>query len=387
MNSPINHQSCANARAMYIIIVVLLSGALSACAPYLGDTDAALALEDIAVGTGDSRLKANTTAPARSSVNYTSDGLQYRGDLYLPAGRIRAGIVLVPGVVPEGKDDVRLVALAHTLARMEFAVLVPDLQGLRKYKVRKSDIREVADAFRYLVSNSAWVPDGRAGIAGFSYGAGPVLLAALEPDIRKQVRFVFTLGGYYDLQTIATYFTTGYFREHGKDNWLYAKPNPYIKWVFALSNIELLDRSEDRDKLRVLLAGVDKHVHLSNKQLSELGPDARSLYALLVNREPLRVRELLNSLPRHMRYELEGINPASRDLSQLEARVILLHGRGDTMIPYTESIALARAIPPEQVQLFLIDGFAHVDIHLEQRDISLLLAAMEALLKQRSVIP
>ena len=125
------------------------------------------------------------------------------------------------------------------------------------------------------------------------------------------------------------------------------------------------------------------HVKKNNKQFEDLDNEARSLYELLINADLLRVGVLLDRLPLHIQNELEGINPASQDLSQLEAQVILLHGRSDTIIPHTESIALARALSPEQVQLFLIDGFAHVDIQLEHQDIPLLLGAMDALLKQR----
>ena len=67
----------------------------------------------------------------------------------------------------------------HQYPSGQFAVLVPDLRGLRDYRVRAANVREVADAFRYLVARGGLAPQGRAGIAGFSYGAGPVLLAAL----------------------------------------------------------------------------------------------------------------------------------------------------------------------------------------------------------------
>ena len=92
---------------------------------------------------------------------------------------------------------------------------------------------------------------------------------------------------------------------------------------------------------------------------------------------------LINALSPRMLSELEGLNPAARDLSALQAQVILVHGRSDTMIPYSESVALARALPPERVRLFLIDGLAHVDVRIKRQDIPHLLDAMEALLSQR----
>jgi len=84
-----------------------------------------------------------------------------------------------------------------------------------------------------------------------------------------------------------------------------------------------------------------------------------------------------------MRSELDGINPSAHDLSRLRAEVILLHGRSDNLIPYTESIALADSLPANQVQLFIIDGLAHVDFRPKAHDVPQLLGAMEALLAER----
>lgn len=370
-------------RRLWGVLLALLAG-LPGCAPRLGDSEAALALEDVIAAGRESRLKARTPAPLRSPIKYEIEGRRYSADLYLPGEPVRAGIVLVPGVVAAGKDDARLVALATTLARLQFAVLVPDLRGLREYRVRAVNVREVADAFRYLLARGELVPQGRAGVAGFSYGAGPVLLAALEPDIREQVRFVMTLGGYHDLRSIVGYFTTGYYREPASGRWRYQQPNPYIKWVFSLSNADLLEHAEDRALLQALADWARSGTGPGAVSLEGLRPDARALYALLSNQAPERVPALIDQLPPRIRDELRGIDPASQDLSRLRAHAILVHGRGDTMIPYTESVALAAALPADQVQLFLIEGFAHVDVQPERGDIPQLLAAVQALLAQRA---
>ena len=97
----------------------------------------------------------------------------------------------------------------------------------------------------------------------------------------------------------------------------------------------------------------------------------------------MHVPDLLDKLPARMRSELQGINPAAHDLSRLRANVILLHGRGDNLIPFTESIALADALPAGQAQLFLIDGLAHVDFRPKAYDVPQLLGAMQSLLDQR----
>lgn len=371
----------------HVPVALMLLATLTGCVPPpLGDTEAAIALEDIAAADKPSRLKAQTPSPSRNTYDYVIDGRSYTGDVYLSPKGARAGIVLVPGVFPAGKDDARLVATAKTLARLQFAVLVPDLKGLRHNRLRANDVREVADAFRYLLSRPELVPEGRAGIAGFSYGGGLVLLAALEPDVREQVRFTVSFGGYHDLRSIVTYFTTGHYRQTPDADWRYRSPNPYLKWVFTLSNADLLEHAEDRETLRGLAHAVGDDDNGVDITTTNLAADALALYALLGNEEPDRVPALIEQLSPRIHTELEGINPAVHDLSVMRAQVILMHGRGDTFIPYTESIALARALPPGQVQLFIIEGYAHTTVRPQREDIPQFLDMMQALLDQRMAV-
>jgi hypothetical protein len=101
------------------------------CFPARG-YEALLLLADLKAGAGPSRFKARTAPPTRVSMSYTAREHQYDADLYVPSdGRPKAGVVLVPGVVKNAKDDPRLVAFATTLARARFAVVVPELAGFR----------------------------------------------------------------------------------------------------------------------------------------------------------------------------------------------------------------------------------------------------------------
>jgi pimeloyl-ACP methyl ester carboxylesterase len=366
------------------MVLMLLTALASGCAPHLGDSEAALALEDIATGILPSRLKAQTPRPARRTVAYEIDGRSRKGDFYISPEGASAGIVLVPGVVPAGTNDRRLVSLAKTLARLRFAVLIPDIEGLRKYRVRKSDVKEVADAFRHLKSRPELQFQDSVGIAGFSYGAGPVLLAALEPSIQDAVEFVVVLGGYYDLRTTVTYITTGYHRDTSVSEWQRRDPHPYALQVFTLSNSDLLDRPRDRAALgRYAREMHDGDIINSATTPTNLAPDAQAFLALLTNKDPNRIPMLIRGLSPRIRSELAGIDPASHDLSRYRADVIIVHGRGDNIIPFTESVALARAIPNNKAHLYLIDGFAHVDMGLERNDIPRMLRVMEQLLEYR----
>lgn len=365
-------------RLIFLGGVLILSG----CSPQRGYL-AALVLADIAAGDQPSRLKRTTASPERRQISFIVDGIRYRADLYRPREEALAGLLLVPGAAEEGKDDPRLVALAITLARVRFAVLVPELTGLRELKVGPGNIGEVGDVFAWLASRPELAPQGRAGMVAFSYGAGPVILAALEPALMGKVQFIMTVGGYHDLVGVLTFFTTGYFQKN--DRWCYLEPNIYGKWVFVRSNVDRLSDAADRRTLKTIAERrmLDPEAPLGDLE-SLLGPEGKAVYVFVTNRDPCRVPSLLKELPAGIREDVASLNPALRDLSRLRSRLLLIHGYDDNIIPYTQSIALARAVPEDQARLFLVQGLMHVDIEPGLLSRWRLWRAIDALLAERS---
>ena len=348
-----------------LAVLGLVGAGVGGCAPWRA-IEAAEVLGDIAAGPGPSRLKRITPRPRMVAVAYEVAGRQRRGDLYRPGESTRAALVLVPGIARAGKDDPRLVALANTLARARFTVLVPDIENLRALRVGPADAVAIADAIDYLAGE---LPQGgrgepaTVGLLAISYAAGPALLAALRPDTGRRVRFVFIIGGYYDSEAVLTFFTTGYYRDGPDEPWLHRTANAYGKWVFVKSNAgrisdpgdgAVLERMAER-KMGNLEADITDLV-------AALGAEGRAVYALLANSDPARVPALIAALPEAVRADITGLDLKRQDLSKLQARLILVHGRDDAIIPYSESKALAAAAPEGQAALYVVDSLAHVDL-------------------------
>lgn len=331
---------------------------LSSCSP-VDAYDALKLVLDLGAGSGPSSLKESTPAPERREVLWSVGERAYRGDLYLPGEPVGAGLVLVPGLAPEGRDDRRLIAFATALARSRFLVLVPDLPGFRAQRVSAADGRAIADAARHLSERPE--RNGRLGIAAISYAVGPAVLAAIEPDIGPSVDFLVALGGYYDLSAVVTFFTTGQYRDGAVAPWQHRRPNDYGRWVFVLANAERIADANDRTSLMAMarrkLARLDADIADLE---AGLGEEGRTVMALLDNHDAARVPGLMAALPAPLRADMEGLDLARRDLHSLTATVLLIHGRDDAIIPWTESAALARALP--DADLYLLDNLAHADL-------------------------
>ncbi|MCH8197168.1 MAG: alpha/beta hydrolase [Proteobacteria bacterium] len=348
-----------------LAVLGLVGAGVGGCAPWRA-IEAAEVLGDIAAGPGPSRLKRITPRPRMVAVAYEVAGRQRRGDLYRPGESTRAALVLVPGIARAGKDDPRLVALANTLARARFTVLVPDIENLRALRVGPADAVAIADAIDYLAGE---LPQGgrgepaTVGLLAISYAAGPALLAALRPDTGRRVRFVFIIGGYYDSEAVLTFFTTGYYRDGPDEPWLHRTANAYGKWVFVKSNAGRISDPGDGAILARMAGRKMANLEADITDLvAALGAEGRTVYALLANSDPDRVPALIAALPEAVRADIAALDLKRRDLSKLSARLILVHGRDDAIIPYSESKALAAAVPEGQAALYVVDSLAHVDL-------------------------
>ena len=362
------------------VLAIAFLVTLAGCAP-ARHYEAVRVLQDFAAGAADSQLKRTTPEPVRQAIAYTVAGRTHQADLYLPAALEgcgvpppaqpgqgltprcpRAAIVAVPGAVPLGKDDPRLVAFATTLARAGFAVLAPDISGFRQLRIRPADEQQIADAFAWIASRPALAPDGRAGMFAFSYSVGPAMLAALQDDIRERVRFLVGLGGYYDLPRAMLFFTTGWFEHEGR--WGYITPDDTGRMVLAYSSLDYLAAAPDRDVFDRMVALRTRDPDADLAPLAAgLSPGAQAVYELAINDDPARFAELYARLPERMRSDIERLDLAQHDLAPLQARLILVHGINDNLIPWPESLALAAAVPEGRSRVFLIQRvLGHVDL-------------------------
>jgi pimeloyl-ACP methyl ester carboxylesterase len=346
-------------KPLFFALLLAASLCLAGCVSPLGEEARELLL-DIAAGGGTSRLKETTPAPSRMAIGYRHAAGPATADLYRSSAPPSGAVVVVPGLTSDGKDDPRLVAFAASLARGRFLVLVPDIPNTRALKVSAADSVFIADAIEELAQRSGAGAEHSVGLVAISYAVGPALLAASRPPAGRHVGFIVSIGGYYDIEAAIAFVTTGYYRLPD-GSWQHATPNEWGKWIFLRSNADRVTAQSDRDHL---LRIADRKLANAAAEIADLvaplGPEGRAIYELIANHDPERVSALVARLPEAIRRELRRLDLKSQDLRQLTAPLIIVHGRDDTVIPYSESVKLAEAVGA-RAELFVVEHFAHVD--------------------------
>jgi fermentation-respiration switch protein FrsA (DUF1100 family) len=292
-------------------------------------------------------LSASARAPSREPLVLPAGATAI---LWRPASReTHPGLVLVHGLTPEGKDDPRLQWAAGLLARAGFVVSVPELPALRAQRLRPTDAAVVAAALASLAARPETA--GRPlTVLAVSVGLAPALTAVVDLGGRVPVRRVVGLGGYAEARELVRYFTTGQYGYGATAGRVTMKPG--LARAFVGLNLDLVRDPAEREAVRAALAG--------RPLPATAGAEARAVLDVLGNRDPARVDALLAALPPETQALLEALSPA-RVVRRLGARLLLIHGRDDPAIPFTESVRLAAAADPARTRLVLVDLVAHVE--------------------------
>jgi hypothetical protein len=277
------------------------------------------------------------------------NGRALPADLYRPS-REAGALLLVHGLSPAGRRHPELVRLARAVAGRGQLVLVPHFDGLAAFRLSGREVADVRAALGHLRGLSRT----RVGIAGFSFGAGPALLAAGDiPDLRLAASF----GGYADLRKVLVFVTTGAHRFGDRVETI--RQEEYNRWKLLALLAGFVEEKTDRAQLeaigrrRLANPGDD-----TGRDESRLGAAGRAVLALVANRRPDAVPDLLGALPAGARHALDALSPLPV-MPRLAGRLIVAHGAGDESIPYTESLRLAAAAGPHE-RAVILETFHHV---------------------------
>jgi hypothetical protein len=275
------------------------------------------------------------------------EGERLVADLYRPT-KPRGALLLVHGLSSAGRHHPELVRLANLLARHRRLVLVPQFEGLAAFRLSGREIAEVRGALRALATRSPSV-----GVAGFSFGAGPALVAAADvPDLVLTASF----GGYADLRAVVVYLTTGL---HEFDGHRYRqRPEEYNRWKLLALLVGFVEDERDRRSLDTIakrrLADPAGDTGVLE---ADLGAEGRVILALVQNRDEHAVGPLLAALPSQARATMERLSPLAV-VRQLPGRLLIAHGVGDASIPFTESLRLAGA-SQGRADAVILETFEH----------------------------
>jgi dienelactone hydrolase len=364
-------------RLIALFVTLVVAGVLLyAAAPYARATSFIIRAAKIggrAESFARARAYAVTKAPRHMVPTRYGD---VAAQMYTPATHFRRTILLVPGIHSMGIEEPRLTALAEDLAATGLQVMAMALPDLQRYLITPHATDVIEDAVTWMATRPDLAPDGRVGIVGVSFAGGLSISASSRPSIRDKVAFIVSFGGHGDLRRVLHYITTG------------EAPHPVGTTVppphdYAVSVVlyGVADRGiVPPEQITPLRNGIETFLLASQLTLVDMNQanatfaKARELQKALP--EPsatlmgyVNDRNVKKLAPRLAPYldQLDARNPAlSPELGPAPAaKIYLLHGDGDTVIPTGESRLLGDALKAKgaDVHVLLSTLITHAEVN------------------------
>ncbi len=324
-----------------------------------------------------------SAAPQRSTIPYREGAPGSEGDLaelWLPswasADRPAGAILLVLGVNNVGRNHPVVARVAEGLARTGAAVLVPDSRTLLEGRLEVGEIDGVVRAFQALAARPE-VDHDRIGIAGFSVGGSLALLAARDPRIASEVRWVNAFGAYADARTyLASVSAHAYRAADGTVvPW---EPSPLAREIYLQFMLDQVADEDDRlmlaDALGPAISSGERPVRDPELRASLSTAAARAVHDLLTADRLDAADHAIDELPAASLEFIDAISPIDH-LDGLGADVFVMHETTDHHVPFVESRALVAALEPAG----LVRGSSEFRLfdHVQPDDVDIIAAAPE----------
>lgn len=286
-----------------------------------------------------------------------------RARFYLPSGvSDPPGMVVCHGVHHLGIDEPRMMKFAHAIASSGVMVLTPELKELADYHIDPKSVTTIGRASEML---RARVKKSGVGVLGLSFAGGLSLLAASQPDFAPSIEFVVAVGAHDELERVARFFVTDEIpavdgktvHMHAHDYGAVVLVYMYVDHFFAPRDVP-----HAREAIRLWLWEKFEDARAEAAKLTEEGQ--KKIELVFGHREDVLRPEIESVIALHTE-DMKRVSP-HEDMEGLRARVFLLHGEGDSVIPATETRWLARDVPEGALANALVSrALVHVDLEGE----------------------
>jgi dienelactone hydrolase len=310
-------------------------------------------------------------------IMYEREGTELPATVYRPARRgVLPGWVVLHGLTWSGREHPGLIRFVRSVAAAGNIVLVPDIPEWRALRVAPAvTVATIRAAVRTLLMR-ADLEHEHAGLFGFSFGATQSLVASTWPDVRDRLHGIAAWGGYADVFRLFRFGMVGEFELDGR-HWS-VRPDPYGCWIMAGNYFAHMPGYEECADVAgavhqlALEAGRrrvfawDPVFDADKRRLREtVAPARRELFDLLAPEtgkpgpDPAVTGPLSQKLA-EAALRVDPLFDPGPFLPKVEVPVLLAHGRSDRLIPWTETIRLARALPRERIVRATVTGlFEH----------------------------
>ena len=274
----------------------------------------------------------------------------YRYALYGPHVRCKGTIAVVHGMSPKGIDDPRIVVLSQALSQAGYRVVVPEIHAIKALQIDARQVQCLAEVLHAIACTPALSPSGKISVLAPSFSGGLSIAAAARPELREQVTAICAIGAFTHVDSVMNYLLTN---QNADQYGMYI----VLKKILPLvsTHTAVLEKALD--------AAIADNLGADETQLNAQAASLQSYLATLTDHDRQAVQQILDNADyrlqlfelsrKAMAEEIRQLDIASQ-IDDLHARVFLLHGQEDKVIPSSQSRLLHRKLKQHRKDVNLV---------------------------------
>ena len=319
---------------------------------------------------------------ARSELLYLDesylDSRSVSVDVYEPHIKAKGTIAVFHGMSPYGKDDPRIVCFCQALCHVGFRIVSPDIQSIRKLKIEAQQISLVADILSAITQQRHLTLSGKLSVLAPSFSGAMCLAAAADERVKDCVISVCAIGAFTDVDSVMNYLLTN------------TDADPYGRYIVLKKIIPMVMQAKINENCLVLQQALDAAIQdninetrrysLEGKAergssivlgqcIDKMSEEEAELVRRVLSDASYR-QDLFASAKQTLSEELQALDIVSQ-IENLSAKVFLLHGRSDNVIPSEQSKLLYQKLKSmrKDVDLVVTPFISHGDTQFSLRQI------------------
>lgn len=268
-------------------------------------------------------------------------------------------LILFPGATIKGENHPKMITLARSLAVNGVRVFLPRIPPLIDLKLSEDILLWTVHFYKWVFNNFC-EDNNQINLAGVSFGGVIVLKACLDPFlIKNRPKSILVFGTSYDARTTMEFMYNGKVTFNSKV--IEIKPDPWSIIVILYNYLNKIKLGYNTKRIEKILSHLihendEKFQEELNKLNQFENKFINDILELNISDEIKRAMDLIfNNCSKEIDFF------SARDwCEKISNKVFIIHGKNDSMTPFTESIKLDSKL--ENSLLLISQLFEHREI-------------------------
>ena len=262
---------------------------------------------------------------------------------FIPNKASKTSIVIFPGASPYAEEHPGMIMLGSILAKAGFSTYVPRIPLLKELKINNQIVESFQHFYLWLL-NEKKLNNNNLILVGMSFGGAILLKASIQrPMTLYAPKSILTYGTYFDFESSLDFLINGNIMINNKNKTI--NPHPWGLIIIFYNYLPRINIDYDVESMiKILYLRIQELEDEITVQLNKLPAKEKIILTdILEGNRNKEIDRIINLFLDELRDEFILLSPRYWS-NKINNKVFIFHGANDSMVPYTESIALSKNI-------------------------------------------